>query len=236
MIGQLVVDRISKSFGGNQAVSDVSTTINRGEIVGLVGPNGAGKSTYINLLTGQYTPDAGRVTVEGVEVTKLAPSHRGRFKVVRSYQDAGMFLRLSAIENVIVAAVARGMPMQTARARSREILDELGLRAVAHQRAERLSGGQRKLVDVARCLISDAVFILLDEPTAGVNMATADLLTRLIADRRAAGAGILVVSHDLRWAFPICSRVVVLAQGSLIAEGTADEVMQNPAVIEAYLT
>jgi ABC-type branched-subunit amino acid transport system ATPase component len=236
MTGQLVVDRISKSFGGNHVVDGVSTTVYRGEAVGLVGPNGAGKSTYINLLTGQYVPDEGRVVVEGVEVTRLAASHRNRFRVIRSYQDAGMFVRLSAVENVIVAAVARGMSMKTARARSYEILGELDLSHVADLRAERLSGGQRKLVDVARCLISDAAFILLDEPTAGVHIAIAERLTKFIKDRQAAGTGVLIVSHDLPWALRLCSRVIVLAQGVLIAEGTPNAVMQNRAVIEAYLT
>ncbi len=226
---------LSKAFGGNQAVSHVSLSIERGELVALVGPNGAGKSTLLNLLTGQHTPDSGIVTLAGRDVTRLAPSHPSRRVLVRSYQDAGIFPRLSALENVAVPAVARGVPRGEAETRAAEILAALGLGPVARERADRLSGGQRKLVDFARTLLVDSEVALLDEPTAGVHPSLAERLAELIRRRSETGTAYLLVSHDLPWAFDLCPRVLVLASGSVLVEGSPEIVREDARVREAYL-
>ncbi|MCC6223344.1 MAG: ABC transporter ATP-binding protein [Thermoleophilia bacterium] len=226
---------LRKAFGGNQAVADVSLSIERGELVALVGPNGAGKSTLLNLLTGQHAPDRGTVELGSRDVTRLAPSHPARRTLVRSYQDAGIFPRLSALENVAVPAVARGVPRAEAEARAAETLATLGLGPVARERADRLSGGQRKLVDFARTLVVDAEIALLDEPTAGVHPSLADRLAELIRKRSETGTAHLLVSHDLPWAFGLCPRVLVLAAGSVLVEGRPEVVREDARVREAYL-
>jgi ABC-type branched-subunit amino acid transport system ATPase component len=231
----LTCSALSKRFGGNQAISSVELEIGSGDLVGLVGPNGAGKSTLLNLLTGHQVPDAGAVLVKGRDVTKRRPSHPWRHCMARTYQDGGVFHRLSALENVMVASVARGRSRAQAENSAREAAAELGLAPVLLERGDRLSGGQRKLVDFARTLVVDAELVLLDEPTSGVNPALAELMATKILERAQLGVGYLVVSHDLRWAFEVCTRIIVLATGRLLMEGTPHEVREDTRVIEAYL-
>lgn len=235
MTSLLCATDLRKAFGGLQAVDGVSAILDAGEAVAVVGPNGAGKSTLLNLLTGQLLPDSGSVLIRGTDVTRLPPSHPSRRVVVRGYQDGGIFLRLSALENVMVPAVARGVPRRVALKRARDVLELLGLGAVAYERADRLSGGQRKLLDVGRCFTIDASLALLDEPTASVSMAIAVRIRDLIAARQSEGMAFLIVSHDLPWAFQLCTRVLVLALGRMIAAGSPDEVVKEPRMIEAYL-
>jgi ABC-type branched-subunit amino acid transport system ATPase component len=227
---------LSKAFGGLQAVDDVSVALDSGEVVAVVGPNGAGKSTLLNLLTGQLMPDSGSVYLHGSDVTRLSPSHSRRRAVVRGYQDGGVFLRLSAIENVMVPAVARGVSRRIALKRAYDVLDLLGLGAVAYERADRLSGGQRKLLDVGRCFTVDASLALFDEPTAGVNMAVAGNIRDLIIARQLHGMAFLIVSHDLPWVFQLCTRALVLGLGKMVAVGHPGDVVNDPRVIEAYLS
>ncbi len=204
-------------------------------MVALVGPNGAGKTTFLNLLTGQYLPDSGSVRFDGADVTRLRPSDPARAPVFRSYQGGGTFNKLSALENVAVAAVARGLSRREAERAATEALGDVGLGPVAHERAERLSGGQRKLVDFARSLVVRPKVALLDEPTAGVNPVISEVMTRVIRERQSAGMACLIISHDLAWVFDLCPWVVALAAGQLLAKGTPQEVRADPRVVEAYL-
>jgi branched-chain amino acid transport system ATP-binding protein len=226
---------VSKTFGGNTAVSGVSLAIGAGEIVALVGPNGAGKTTLLNLITGQYVADDGTVLIEQADVTRLRPSHRLRAPVFRSYQSGGAFGKLRALDNVAIAAAARGTSPREARAKAGEALAAVGLTALADYPAERLSGGQRKLIDFARLLVATPRVLLLDEPTSGVSPSLCAVMTRLVRAQQAAGIASLVVSHDLAWVFALCDRVVVLAAGRVLATGTPDEVRADPKVVEAYL-
>lgn len=225
---------LAKAFGGNRAVDGVSLGLSPGELVALVGPNGAGKSTLLNLLTGQYLPDTGNVYLAGDDVTRRAPSHPCRRSVIRSFQDGGIFPRLSAFQNMVVPAIARGFSRREAFERAGQMLDWLGLTNVAHERADRLSGGQRKLIDLGRALTVDARIVLLDEPTAGVNPALVSEMGTLIRQRGEKGVTFLIVSHDLRWAFQFCLRVLVMSAGRLIVEGTPDAVMKDSRVTDAY--
>jgi ABC-type branched-subunit amino acid transport system ATPase component len=233
--GLLYATDLRKAFGGLRAVDGVTAFLEPGEVVAVVGPNGAGKSTLLNLLSGQLVPDSGNVFVRGTDVTRLTASHRSRRPVVRGYQDGGIFPRLSALKNVMVPAVARGIPHRVALKRAREVLELLGLGTVADERADRLSGGQRKLLDVGRCFTVDASLALLDEPTAGVNMAISEIIRNLIMAHKQDGMAFMIVSHDLPWAFRICTRVLVLSLGRIIAAGQPSEIVTDPHVIEAYL-
>jgi ABC-type branched-subunit amino acid transport system ATPase component len=231
----LAAEGISKAFAGNQAVIDVSLAVAPGEIVALVGPNGAGKTTLLNVLTGQHLPDRGRVDVCGVDVTRREPSHPSRRPLLRTYQDSGVFPRLTAAQNVMVPLVARGVAPREASRRAYVALAEFGLAPVADWRADRLSGGQRKLIDFARCLVLEPAIALLDEPTAGVNPALADAISAKIERRQRDGVAFLIVSHELPWVFAMCTRVICMAAGRVLAEGTPAEIADNPDVIEAYL-
>jgi ABC-type branched-subunit amino acid transport system ATPase component len=224
-----------KAFGGNRAVAGISFDVGQGEAVALIGPNGAGKTTLLNLLSGQYRPDGGRVLFCRRDVTRLAASHALRRGMLRAYQDGGVFAKLTAVENVMVPALARGLPLRQAEQSARAALTRLGLAPVSEERAERLSGGQRKLVDFARCLVTDAKIIMLDEPTTGVHPSVARSLALLIEERQAKGAAFLVVSHDLPWAFGLCSRAIVMVAGEKLIEDRPEIVGSDPRVHEAYL-
>jgi len=226
---------LSKRFGGNHAISSVDLHVSSGELVGLVGPNGAGKSTLLNLVTGQHVPDEGTVVLNSRDVTKRPPSHPWRHSMARTYQDGGVFPRLTALENVMVAAVARGRSRAEAEKSAIAVATQLGLLPVLYERGDRLSGGQRKLVDFARTMVVDAELVLLDEPTAGVNPALAELMADKVLERAGQGVGYLIVSHDLQWAFSVCKRIIVLATGKLLMEGSPSQVREDPRVIEAYL-
>lgn len=231
----LRVETVAKAFGGNRAVNGISFTIAAGEALALIGPNGAGKTTLLHLLSGQLKPDSGQVLFENCDVTRCTASDPSRRGMLRAYQDGGMFPKLTSFENVMVPALARGIGMKEAELSARSALHRLGLAPVIEERAERLSGGQRKLIDFARCLATEARLIMLDEPTAGVHPSVSQSLSRLIADRQETGTAFLVVSHDLPWAFSICTRAIVMVAGEKLVEGLPSTVSEDPRVREAYL-
>lgn len=236
MNAALAASGLKISFGGNKVIQGLDLQLRRHDIVGLVGPNGAGKTTLLNILTGQLTPDAGTIMLDRSDVTGLRPSHPARRRQMRSYQDAGNFSRLSALENVMVPLVARGTARSLASRQADIALAKLGLGPVAHERSGRLSGGQRKLVDFARCLAVDADVILLDEPTAGVHPAIGEVMARSIKERAQEGTAFLIVSHDLQWVFQLSTRIQVLARGTTLVEGSPDIVRNNAHVKEAFIT
>ena len=220
---------------GHRAVDGMDVVLAPGELLALVGPNGAGKTTLLNLLAGQFPPTAGTILLDGRVITHLGPSHLHRSAIVRSFQNGGVFGRLSALENVTLAAVARGTPLREARGLARTALVEVGLEPVRDWRADALSGGQRKLIDFARLLATNPKVALLDEPTAGVSPAIMEVMQRVLHERRRNGLAAIVVSHDLPWVFGLCARVVVMAGGRHLAEGPPDVVAADPAVQEAYI-
>lgn len=232
----LMASDLRIAFGGNKVIQGVDVKLATGEVTGLVGPNGAGKTTLLNLLAGHLTPHSGMVKLNDAVVTGLKPSHPARRRQIRSYQDAGIFGRLSALENVMVPLVARGISCPEAAMQAAAALGKFGLAPVTHTLSGKLSGGQRKLVDFARCLAVDADVILLDEPTAGVHPAIGDVMAQLIRERAAAGTAFLIVSHDLQWVFEISDNIKVLAKGETLVEGPPAMVRDNAHVREAFVT
>lgn len=226
---------LKKAFGGNHVIDGVGFSLAPAELVALVGPNGAGKTSFLNLVSGQMRPDAGTIVLDGADVTGLEPKAERRRQIFRSYQNGGTFGKLTAVENVAMAALVRGADRRTAETEAAEALKRVGLGPVANWPAERLSGGQRKLIDFARLLLARPKVALLDEPTAGVNPAIMEVMRAIIADMRDAGTGFIVISHDLPWVFGLCRRVVVLAAGKVLAMGSPDEISADPRVREAYL-
>jgi ABC-type branched-subunit amino acid transport system ATPase component len=226
---------LRKSFGGNQVIDGIDFRLAAGELIAIVGPNGAGKTSFLNLIAGQFRPNAGTIRLAGNDVTHLAPNAPARRGMFRSFQNGGAFGRLSAIENVALAGMVRGMARRDAEGEAAKALARVGLSPVADWPADHLSGGQRKLIDFARLLLARPNVALLDEPTAGVNPAIMDVMRSIIAEMRDKGAGFAVISHDLPWVFGLCQRVVVLASGRILTAGSPEEVSADPAVREAYL-
>ena len=235
MAAVLQVSALTKRFGTVQVIDGVDLDVEAGETLALVGPNGAGKTSLLNVLSGQFRPTSGSIRLTGRDVTACRPSHAHRRTLLRSFQNGGTFGKLSAVDNVALAALARGTARSHAQAQARDALERVGLHTVADWRADTLSGGQRKLIDFARLLVAGPALALLDEPTAGVSPAIMQTMQEILLAERRRGLATVIVSHDLPWVYDLCDRVVVLGNGRRIAEGSPAEVSANPIVQEAYL-
>jgi branched-chain amino acid transport system ATP-binding protein len=232
----LVVEGVTKDFVGLRALNSVSLTLEQGEILGLIGPNGSGKTTLINVVTGFLKPTQGRIGVGDVDITNWPPHKIAPLGLARTFQTIKLFLGLTVLENVEVAAVSAGLPRRRARQRAYVVLERLGATQLADLPAGALPYGQERRVEVARALATNPSFLLLDEPAAGLSEAESDdLLQTLASIPRETGCGMLIVDHDMRLIMRLCDRVHVLNYGKTIGEGTPGEVRRNPAVIEAYL-
>ena len=233
---RLAAEGLSKSFAGVKAVTDVSFEVLTGRITGLIGPNGAGKSTLVNLLTRAYQADAGAAYMGEVDLTRVPHHQVPKHGISRSFQNLRLFRGLTAFENVLVAALAVGHDRRTAASVAIRELEAFDLSDVAAFRADNLPYGARKRLETARALAQDPAMLLLDEPAAGMNPAeTDDLADRLIEIGQTRGIGILLIDHDLKFVNRLSERIIVMNRGSVIAQGTPEEVRQNPNVVEAYI-
>ena len=247
----ITVSHLHKSFGGIHAVNDASLEIATGSITGLIGPNGAGKTTLFNIIAGLYKPDSGTVTLDGVDITGLAPHelfHRG---LLRTFQIAHEFSTLTVRDNLkMVAANQSGERLLEAWFRAgkvraeeerladkaQEVIKFLQLDAVADELAGRLSGGQKKLLELGRTMMVDAKIVFLDEVGAGVNRTLlghiGDAILRLNEEKNYT---FCMIEHDMEFISRLCDPVIVMAEGSVLATGSAAEIRKNEEVIEAYL-
>jgi len=233
----LVAERISRNFGGIRAIDDLSFALKEGEIVALIGPNGAGKTTLVNLLTGVLRPSSGTIRFEGADVTAQRPFEAARRGLARTFQIVQPFPRMSVVENVAAAALFGGQQdgVAAAKAVAREQLEFTGLTALADKAASALTLAGRKRLELAKSMAMNPKVLMLDEVNAGLNASEIDgalALIRKIAER---GVTILVIEHLMKVVMSLAQRVLVLHHGQLIAEGTAQEVVRDPRVIEAYL-
>ena len=246
----LRTEDVSVSFGGVQAVRDVSVGFSSGEITGVIGPNGAGKSTLVAALAGEVAPSHGRIYLGGREVTRAPPYVRARLGLARTFQSTSEFSGLTVFENLLVAGMgsrggsfwrgllrgAGGEAERKASQRAWQVLERFDMVPFANSYGRELSGGQRRLVEVMRCLMQDPRVILLDEPMVGV---AGHLVERLLEELRriaAEGVGLIVVEHTLEVVQRLCDRVVVMALGEVIADGSYEEVVHDRAVQTAYLS
>jgi branched-chain amino acid transport system ATP-binding protein len=246
----LEVRSVSKSFNGVMAVDRVSAFVGRGEIVGLIGPNGAGKTTLFNLIAGSLRPSGGEIVLNGVALHNAPPHARIRRGLGRTFQIPRPFAGMTVLENVVFAAQHQTgesilpnwfLPLRIAAEERRNVekatalLELVTLAKLAHEPARILSGGQRKLLELARILMADPEIILLDEPAAGVNPALLEIIIAKLAEINRRGVTFLVIEHNMELVSQLCRRVLVMAGGRLMCEGTPAEVAQDPRVVEAFL-
>jgi branched-chain amino acid transport system ATP-binding protein len=218
------------------ALQDVSFELHRNEVVGLIGPNGAGKTTLVNLLTGFDFPTSGRIDLGERDITSWSPHRRGRAGLSRTFQHSHAFGALSVRENVEVAALGVGAGPREARRRADELLDVLGLARLADTPSGSLAHGDERRLGVARALVTEPAFVLLDEPAAGLPEAEVpDFAAVVRAVRDEHGAGVLLIDHNMALIMGVCDRIHVLDQGTTLASGTPDEIRSNIDVAAAYL-
>ena len=234
----LAVEDVSVRFGGVQALSEVSLHVEAGAVIGLIGPNGAGKTTLFNVVSGLVAPTSGRVLLSGRDVTRTPTYRRARLGVARTYQRLELFGSLSVRDNVLVGAELRrewdrsGPDAATVTER---LMERVGIAAVADARADTLSTGTSRLVELARALASAPRVLLLDEPSSGLDDRESEAFGRLLLSLAEEGLAILLVEHDMDLVMSVCRHIWVLDFGRILTSGTAAEIRDSPAVQEAYL-
>jgi lipopolysaccharide export system ATP-binding protein len=233
---ELVASGLAKSYKSRQVVRDLSLTVSNGEVVGLLGPNGAGKTTAFYMIVGLVPCDAGQVHLGAVELTHLPMHRRARMGLGYLPQEASVFRKLSVEDNVSAILETRGDLDRAARdQRLEELLEELRIGHVRKSLGLSLSGGERRRVEIARALAAEPRFMLLDEPFAGVDPLSVIDIQRIIGELTQRGIGVLITDHNVRETLGVCGRAYIVNQGTVIAAGTAEEILANPQVREVYL-
>lgn len=246
----LQIKKACKNFGGLSALSDVSFSINRGEIFGLIGPNGAGKTTMFNLITSMFTPTSGEIIFNEDNINGLKPHLITKKGICRTFQNIRLFPQMTAEENVMVGEHCRSksgvfssvfrtksqrIEEERIRSKANELLEFVGLGGFADVVSDSLAYGQQRRLEIARALASSPQLLLLDEPAAGMNETETSELFHLIKKIQEQGVTVLLIEHDMPLVMKLCDRIAVLNFGKKIAEGTPAEIQNNSDVIEAYL-
>ncbi len=231
----LEIRRVSKFFGGLAANSDVSFSVEQGMIMGLIGPNGAGKTTLFNCITGYYPPSRGEVVFDGRRMNGLQPDAVCKLGMARTWQKVRPLAKMSVLDNVMVGALCRTNSLSVARDIAREQLAVVRLGSRTDALAGSLPIGERKKLEVARVLATKPKLVLLDEVMGGLNPAESEEIIQLILDIRMLGITQMVIEHNMKAIMRISDRIVVLNSGEKLAEGTPQEIVANPAVVQAYL-
>ena len=246
----LSVENLGKAFGGVHAVRNLNFSIGKGTIHSIIGPNGAGKTTLFNMITGVYKPTAGRINFKDQDITNLATHQMAGYGISRTFQNLQIFFNMSAVENVMVGGHiktdSRFMPAlfgflsirqgeRECRARAEQIMCDVGLKDYINADADAMPYGALKWLEIARALASEPEMLLLDEPAAGLNPTETHEINDLIKRIAATGITVVLVEHDMKLVMGVSDHILVLDSGRKLAEGTADEIRQDPDVIEAYL-
>lgn len=246
----LEVNDVAVSFGGVRAVNGATLDVEVGSVTSVIGPNGAGKTTLFNLISGAIKPDSGTILFEGLEIQNLFPHKIADRGIIRTFQGAKVIKRLSVLDNLMLGgqdnpgdslvnffnSKARKAYEVQCRERAMELLKQIGIESLASEYAGILSGGQRKLLDLARALMANPILLLLDEPFAGVNPALVDKLLEVLHEIRSKhNLTFLLIEHNLETVMNISDRVIVMAEGRVIADGKPNSIYENQVVIDAYL-
>jgi len=229
----LRTSEISKSYRRRKVVDNVSVEVRQGEVVGLLGPNGAGKTTSFYCIVGLVTPDSGRVLLDETDITDLAMYERARRGISYLPQEASVFRKLSVEDNLM--AILETVAIADRRARMNQLIEQFGLETVRHSKGYMLSGGERRRVEIARSLVIEPSFLLLDEPFSGIDPIQVLELQRIINDLRRSGIGILITDHNVRETLAVTDRAYIINNGKIFRSGTPDQLGRDLEVKRVYL-
>jgi lipopolysaccharide export system ATP-binding protein len=233
---RLSTDDIGKSYKGRQVVRGVSIEVCQGEVVGLLGPNGAGKTTSFYMIVGLVRPDVGHILADGEDITKVPMYMRARqYGISYLPQEASVFRKLTVEENMLAVLEAQSISAATRRARTEKLIDQLNLGHIRKTRGYQLSGGERRRVEIARCLCIQPSFILLDEPFSGIDPIAVTDLQEIIFDLKASGIGVLITDHNVRETLSVTDRAYIINEGRIFRTGTPDQLGRDPEVRRVYL-
>jgi len=232
----LVTEEIGKAYGGRQVVRGVSFEIRQGEVVGLLGPNGAGKTTSFYMIVGLVRPDSGRILADGVDITRTPMYLRAReHRISYLPQEPSIFRKLTVEENILAVLETQHNTWEQRRMISENLISQLNLGHVRRTRGYALSGGERRRVEIARCLAIDPAFILLDEPFSGIDPIAVLELQQIIFDLKSKGIGVLITDHNVRETLAVTDRAYIITEGRISYSGTPGELGRNPEVKRVYL-
>jgi lipopolysaccharide export system ATP-binding protein len=232
---RLETREISKTYRGRKVVDDVSVHVEQGQVVGLLGPNGAGKTTSFYMIVGLIAPDSGAVILDGKDVTSLPMYQRARFGISYLPQEASVFRKLSVEENLMAILETLSISSRERRQRLERLLEQLGLETVRHSKGYVLSGGERRRVEIARSLVINPNFLLLDEPFSGIDPIQVLEIQRIIFDLKRSGIGILVTDHNVRETLTVTDRAYIINDGKIFRAGTPDALGRDTEVRRVYL-
>ena len=233
--GTLAAEKLVKAFRGRVVVADVTIRLAAGEIVGLLGPNGAGKTTTFYMVLGLIRPDGGRIVLNGQDITHLPVFQRARRGLGFLPQEPSIFRKLSVEDNLMAILETLDIPREERARRLESLLDELGIAHLARSKAYTLSGGERRRAEIARALVTDPSFLLLDEPFAGIDPIAVDEIQGIIVELKARGIGVLVTDHNVRETLHIVDRAYLISEGQVLLSGTAEALAADDRAREVYL-
>lgn len=231
----LETKELVKSYGGRRVVDEVNINVKRREIVGLLGPNGAGKTTTFYMVTGLLKPDNGRIIFDKQEITHFPMHLRARCGVGYLSQEPSIFRKLSVEDNIMAVLETLGIPRSEREKRLKKLLGELKISHLAKNKAYTLSGGERRRLEITRALVTDPLFILLDEPFSGIDPIAVFECQQIIKELRGKGLGILLTDHNVRETLSITDRAYIMCDGKILISGTKDELISNPEARKIYL-
>jgi lipopolysaccharide export system ATP-binding protein len=233
---KLSTDEIGKSYKGRQVVRGVSLEISQGEVVGLLGPNGAGKTTSFYMIVGLVSPDSGRILADGKDITRVPMYLRARqYGISYLPQEPSVFRKLTVEENIMAVLEVQSLTSEVRRARTEKLIDQLNLGHIRKTRGYALSGGERRRVEIARCLCIQPSFILLDEPFSGIDPIAVLDLQEIIYDLKASGIGVLITDHNVRETLSVTDRAYIINEGRIFRHGTPEQLGNDPEVRRVYL-
>jgi lipopolysaccharide export system ATP-binding protein len=231
----LRAEGLTKSYVGRRVVNDVTITVRAGEVVGLLGPNGAGKTTTFYMIVGLTKPEAGRVTLNGADLTRLPMYERARRGIGYLPQEPSVFRKLSVEDNIRAILETIDLSASEREERLRQLLDELGISKLAKSKAQSLSGGERRRLEITRALVISPSFMLLDEPFAGIDPIAVVDIQGIVSQLKKRGIGVLITDHNVRETLGICDRAYIVNEGTVLEEGTPEQIAASPRARQIYL-